>query len=131
MITVLFSLKTMESLQNGFATYFQATPLFSMRTKSQALSQSCRRVDADAWCKRSLRWGMSKFYYLDPPLQEGSIETRILSHSKFKLITPPMLVRKYVDETAQLPCWLPQKSAGVAPEVNLRNLLHTGDKTRK
>ena len=77
------------------------------------------------------RWGVSKFYYVDPPLQEGSIETRISSHSQFKLITPPMLVRKYVDETAQLPWWFPQKSAGVAPEVNLGNLLHAGDKTRK
>ena len=55
MIAVLFSLKTMESLQNGFATYFQATPLFSMRTKLQVLSQSCRSVDADAWCKRALK----------------------------------------------------------------------------
>ena len=29
-----FSLKTMESLQNGVATYFQVTPLISMRTES-------------------------------------------------------------------------------------------------
>ena len=31
MLAILFSLKTMESLQNGVATHFQATPLFSMR----------------------------------------------------------------------------------------------------
>ena len=34
--------------------YFEAIPLFSMRTESQALSQSCRSIDADAWCKRAL-----------------------------------------------------------------------------
>ena len=38
-LTILFSLKTMESLQNGFATHFQVTLLFSMRTESQASSQ--------------------------------------------------------------------------------------------
>ena len=31
---ILFSLKTVESLQNGVATYFQAIPLISMRTES-------------------------------------------------------------------------------------------------
>ena len=41
-------------LQNGFATHFQATPLFSMRTESQASSQGCVSVDADAWCKQTL-----------------------------------------------------------------------------
>ena len=44
----------MESLQNGFATYFQAIPLISMRTESQASSQSCHSIDADAWYKRGL-----------------------------------------------------------------------------
>ena len=38
-----------------FATHSGVTPLFSMRTKSQASSQSCRSVDADSWCKRTLR----------------------------------------------------------------------------
>ena len=45
-LVILFSLKTMESLQNGVATDFQVTPLFSM-----SAMQSCRRVvrvDADA-----------------------------------------------------------------------------------
>ena len=32
-LAILFSLKTIESLQNGFATHFQATPLSSMRTE--------------------------------------------------------------------------------------------------
>ena len=30
------------------------TPLFSMRTGSLVSSQTCRSVDADAWCKRAL-----------------------------------------------------------------------------
>ena len=42
------------TLQNGFATHFQASPLISMRAESLASSQSCRSVDADAWCKRAL-----------------------------------------------------------------------------
>ena len=54
-LAILFSLKTMESLQNGIATHFQATPLFLMKTESQASSQSYRSIDADAWCKRTLR----------------------------------------------------------------------------
>ena len=37
-LAILFSLKTMESLQNLVATHFQATPLFSMRILSLASS---------------------------------------------------------------------------------------------
>ena len=33
------------------------------------------------------------------------------------------LPRRYVEDMAQLPCWLPAGSAGVAPEVNLREHL--------
>ena len=54
-LTILFSFKTMESLQNGIATHFQATPLISMRAELQASLQSCRSVATDAWCKRVLR----------------------------------------------------------------------------
>ena len=36
MLATLFSLKILESLQIGFATHFQATLLFSVRTESQA-----------------------------------------------------------------------------------------------
>ena len=55
MIAVLFSLKTMESLQNGFATYFQAdSTVFNENKIASVVSQSCRSADADAWCKRSL-----------------------------------------------------------------------------
>ena len=38
-LAILFSLKTIELLKNGVATYFQATPLISMRTELQASSQ--------------------------------------------------------------------------------------------
>ena len=53
-LAILFSLKTMESLENGLQSKSGATPLFSMRTESQASSQSCHSVDADAWYKRTL-----------------------------------------------------------------------------
>ena len=51
MLGVLVSLKTMQLLQNGVASHFRATPLFSMRTVSLASSQLCRSVYAGAWCK--------------------------------------------------------------------------------
>ena len=38
-LAIVFSLKTIELLQNGFGTHFQVTQLFSMRTELQALSQ--------------------------------------------------------------------------------------------
>ena len=44
-------LKTMESLENGLQPHSLATPLFSMKTESLASLQSCRDIDADAWCK--------------------------------------------------------------------------------
>ena len=50
-LAILFSLKT---VQNGVATNFQVTPLFSMRTELLASLQSCRSIDADAWCKWTL-----------------------------------------------------------------------------
>ena len=53
-LAILFSLKTMESLQIGVATHFQATPLFSTRTVWLVLLQSFHITDADAWCKRAL-----------------------------------------------------------------------------
>ena len=53
-LAILFSLKTMESLQNEVATLFQATPLFSMRIVSLASSQSFHNVDTDARYKWAL-----------------------------------------------------------------------------
>ena len=54
MLAILFSWKSMELLQNGVATHFSVTPLFSMRTELLASLQSCRSVDTDVWCKRAL-----------------------------------------------------------------------------
>ena len=54
MLTRLFSLKTMESLENGLQLHSGATPLFSMRTILLASSQSCRSIHTDAWCKGAL-----------------------------------------------------------------------------
>ena len=76
MLAIPFSLKTMESLQNGVATYFQATPLTSMRTKLQASSQSCRGIDADAWCKRALRVNFDR---PDPETDLHSIQVTSMS----------------------------------------------------
>ena len=45
----------MESLQNGVATHFQVTPLFSMRTELLASLQICHSTDADVWCKQALK----------------------------------------------------------------------------
>ena len=52
-LAILFSLKTMESLQNGVATHYGATALFSIRLVSLASSQDCHRVDIK--CKRALK----------------------------------------------------------------------------
>ena len=40
-------------------------------------------------------------------------------------------IRKYVDQKDSAAMLAIQWSAGVTPEVNLRNLLHTGDETCK
>ena len=53
MLIILFSLKTMESLQNVFASYSGATPFFSMRAESLASWRSCRSIDADTRCKQA------------------------------------------------------------------------------
>ena len=53
-LAILFSLKTMESLENGLQPQSGATPLFLMRTESLASLQNCRSIDADTWCKRTL-----------------------------------------------------------------------------
>ena len=42
------------TLQNGFATHFQASPLISMRVELLASLQSDHSVDADALCKWAL-----------------------------------------------------------------------------
>ena len=52
--TSLRTVKIMESLQNGDATHFRTTPLFSMKTVLIASMQSCCSVDSGAWCKRAL-----------------------------------------------------------------------------
>ena len=54
-LAILFSLKTMESLQIGVAIHFQATLFFSMRSEMLASSQSCHSIDADTWYKWHLK----------------------------------------------------------------------------
>ena len=54
-LVILFSLKTMEPLENGLQPHSGVTSLFLMRTESLASLQSCHSVDADALCKRTIR----------------------------------------------------------------------------
>ena len=59
-LAILFSLKTIELLENGLQPQSGATPLVSIRTVSLASSRSCDSIDADTWCKQALnmviRW---------------------------------------------------------------------------
>ena len=57
-LAMLFSLKTMESLENGLQPHSEATPLFSMRAVSPVSSQSFHSIDFEAWCKRArkVKW---------------------------------------------------------------------------
>ena len=54
MLVIQFSLKTMESLENGLQPHSGATVLFSMITVSLASSQRFHSIDSDAWCKGAL-----------------------------------------------------------------------------
>ena len=54
MPAMLFSLKTVDSLQNGLQPHSGVTPSFSMKTLLLATSQSCGSVDSDAGCKQTL-----------------------------------------------------------------------------
>ena len=62
-LAILFSLKTMESLQNLVATHSQASLLISMRTELLASLQSGRSIDADVWCKRALNVFHGKIHF--------------------------------------------------------------------
>ena len=53
MLVILFSLKTIESLQIEVATQFQVTPLISIGTILLASPQSSHSFDTDAWCRRA------------------------------------------------------------------------------
>ena len=44
----------MKLLENGLQPYPEVTSLFSMRTELLSLSQSCRSLDADPWCKGAI-----------------------------------------------------------------------------
>ena len=67
MLAIPLSLKTMESHQIGVANPFQVTLLFSMRRESLTSSQSCGSIDADTWCKWTLKpqvWFNSWYWLL-------------------------------------------------------------------
>ena len=50
---------------------------------------------------------------------------------RYQTQTPPMLLCKYVVQNILAAMLTVERSSGVTPEVNLRNLLHEGDKTCK
>ena len=68
-LAILFSLKTMESLENGLQPYSGVTPLISMRIVSLASWQSYRSVDA--WCKRALFYTFRKL--LDAGVRDEAV----------------------------------------------------------
>ena len=51
---ILFSLKTIESPQNGVPTHFQAAQLFAIRTESLESPRSYHSIDTEAWCEWAL-----------------------------------------------------------------------------
>ena len=52
-LAILFSLTTMELLENDLQSHSGETPLFLMRTEPLALLQRCHSIDADASCKQA------------------------------------------------------------------------------
>ena len=78
----IVSLITMELCKNGVATHFKVTPLISMRTVSLALMQSCRGVDADAWCKRALSYASSVPTF--PTMNVDKTELNMSMHFEFQ-----------------------------------------------
>ena len=52
-------------------------------------------------------------------------------HNKSQTQVPPMLVCKYIDWNSSTVMLATRRSTGVTPEVNLRILLHIGNKAYK
>ena len=50
-LVILFLLKIMECLKNGFQPQSEATPLLLMKAVTLASSQNCCSIDADICCK--------------------------------------------------------------------------------
>ena len=50
-------------------------------------------------------------------------------HNRCQTQAPQILVHKYVDQNSSTAMFTTKRSAGVAPEVNMRIPLHAGDKT--
>ena len=52
-------------------------------------------------------------------------------HDRSRSQALPMLVHKYVDKNGSAAMLAAKRSAGLAPEVNLRSPLHAGDDLHK
>ena len=82
-LAIVFSLKTMESLQIGVATHFRVTPSFSMRRVSLASSQSCLSVDADIWCKRTLTApSVNRSVSVRRTMERGRLQRTVQPHDR-------------------------------------------------
>ena len=74
-LAILFSLKSVELLENRLQPHSGATPLFSMRTESQVSSQSCRSVVVDDMIitARQRSWGGANvFSHVCPSFCSGT-----------------------------------------------------------
>ena len=92
---MVFSLKTMVSLQIGIAPHFQAALLFSMRTKSLVSSQNSHSVDAEAWCKWKLFITRHLINHLNPQKQSWRFNSkygRIACRDKLRCVSVCVVV---------------------------------------
>ena len=71
-LAILFSLKMMESLENGLQPQSGVIPLFLITTELLASPQSCHNIEADAWCKRALN-GLNCFKHIQPVIPIGTL----------------------------------------------------------
>ena len=70
--------------------------------------------------------------YPPPPSNTHAvIHCEAALHARFQTRAPPMLVQKYVDKDSSAAVLVAKRSAGVAPQVNLRNPLLTVYKAHK
>ena len=116
-LAILFSLKTMESLQNGVATHFGVTALFSFRPVLLASSQHCPNIDADAQCKRALTLVPSGMCTLEDPSGAPGTCAGILIQFFFSFSCG------FWGELAKIRGWCTYLSIGAPPHARVWQIL--------
>ena len=76
MLAILFSIKTMELLENLEQLY-----CFQWEQNQLASSQNCHSVDADAWCKQALTGTVDGTFHITFGKSESA-----LNQSSFNLV---------------------------------------------